>query len=136
MKGGEHLKPEKIGSIEEEVIKILDLSVEPNAPIFLGERNIQHMKDEHPEDFKKYGSKVTEILKYPDYVAKHPKKDSIEYIKEYYDEVKKDRVLVAVRATTRGIHFARTLFVMSDEKVAKYKNKGAFRVLRRQIKKP
>jgi hypothetical protein len=120
------MKPEKVGEIDEVVIKILNLSVEPNAPILIGEQNIQHMIDEHPEDFEKYGGKIAEILRNPDYVAKHPRKPSIEYIKVFYDEEKDERVLIAVRATTRGIHFARTLFVMSDEKVEKYKEKGAF----------
>lgn len=120
------MKPEKVGEIDEVVIKILNLSVEPNTPIFIGEQNIQHMKDKHPEDFKKYGGKIAEILTNPDYIAKHPNKPSIEYIKVYYDKEKDERVLIAVRATTRGIHFARTLFVMSEEKVEKYKEKGAF----------
>lgn len=120
------MKPEKVGEIDEIVINILNLSIEPNAPIFIGERNLQHMKDEHPEDFEKYGGNIAEIISNPDYVAKHPRKPSIEYIKVYYNEEKDERVLVAVRATTRGIHFARTLFVMSSEKVEKYKEKGAF----------
>lgn len=120
------MKPEKVGEINEVVIQTLNLSLKPNTPILIGEQNLQHIKDEHPEDFAKYGGKIAEILKNPDYVAKHPRKDSIEYIKVYYDEEKDERVLVAVRATTKGIHFARTLFVMSDEKVKKYEEKGAF----------
>jgi hypothetical protein len=120
------MKPEKVGKLDEVVIKILNLSVKPNTPILIGEQNIQHMMDKHPEDFAKYGGKIADILENPDFIAKHPKKDSIEYIKVYYDEEKDERVLVAVRATTKGIHFARTLFVMSDEKVEKYKEKGAF----------
>ncbi|MEH7440481.1 PBECR2 nuclease fold domain-containing protein [Neobacillus drentensis] len=126
------MKPEKVGQISEIVISILNLSVDPDAPIFLGETNLEHMKKEHPDDFEKYRGKIAEILEEPDYVAKHPKKDSIEYIKKYYDEQKKDYVLVAVRATTNGIHFAKTLFVMADRKVEKYKAKGAFK----EIKKP
>lgn len=128
------MKPEKVGEIDEVVIKILNLSIGPNAPIFVGEQNIQHMIDKHPEDFSKYGGKIAEILENPDFVAKHPKKDSIEYIKVYFDEEKDERVLVAVRATTRGIHFARTLFVMSDEKVKKYKEKGAFHEYKKEEK--
>jgi hypothetical protein len=120
------MRPEKVGEIDEVVIRILNLSVEPQSPILIGEENIQHMMDKHPEDFEKYGGKISEILSNPDFVAKHPRKDSIEYIKVYYDEERDERVLIAVRATTRGIHFARTLFVMSDEKVEKYKEKGAF----------
>jgi hypothetical protein len=126
------MKPEKVGEIDVIVINLLNLSLEPDIPIFLGPTNLEHMKSEHPDDFEKYSGKIAEILEFPDYVAKHPKKDSIEYIKKYYDEEKGDYVLVAIRATTNGIHYARTLFVMSDIKVEKYKQKGAFK----QIKKP
>ncbi|WP_276666177.1 PBECR2 nuclease fold domain-containing protein [Caldibacillus debilis] len=79
------------------------------------------MKSEHPEDFAKYGNKLSEILKNPDYIAKHPKKDSIEYIKIFFDEDKEDYVLVAVRASFSGKFYARSLFVMNDEKVRKYR---------------
>lgn len=120
------MRPEKVGEVDEIVINILNLSLNPDTPIFIGETNIEHMKEEHPEDFEKYGDKIVEILQAPDYVAKHPRKDSIEYIKVFYDEGKDDRVLVAIRATTKGIIFARTLFVMADDKVAKYTEKGAF----------
>jgi phage-Barnase-EndoU-ColicinE5/D-RelE like nuclease3 len=119
------LRPKKVGEIDTVVIKTLNLSLDPNTPIFIGEENLAHIERRHPDDYKKYKDKISDILKDPDYIAKHPKKDSIEYIKVYYDEEKDDHVLVAVRATARGIHFAKTLFVMSDEKVAKYKEKDA-----------
>lgn len=121
----------KIGEINELVINILDLSLETATPIFIGETNLSHMQSEHPEDFEKYGDKIEEILVSPDYVAKHPRKDSIEYIKVYFDEQKEKRVLVAVRATGSGKFYARTLFVMSDTKVEKYKEKDAFREYKR-----
>lgn len=126
------MRPDKVGEINEIVIQILNLSLDPDTPIFLGETNLEHMKNEHPEDFEKYSGKIAEILAFPDYVAKHPKKDSIEYIKKYYDEEIDDHVLVAVRATANGVHFAKTLFVMADRKVKKYKEKGALK----EIKKP
>lgn len=126
------MKPEQIGKISDIVISILSLSLNTNTPIFLGETNLNHMKSDHPEDFEKYGEKLAEILEFPDYVAKHPKKDSIEYIKKYYDAEKEDYVLVAVRASTSGIIYARTLFVMGDDKVEKYKAKDALK----KIKKP
>ncbi|MDA2119323.1 PBECR2 nuclease fold domain-containing protein [Bacillus cereus] len=121
----------KIGEINELVINILDLSLETATPIFIGETNLSHMQSEHPEDFEKYGDKIEEILASPDYVAKHPRKDSIEYIKVYFDEQKEKRVLVAVRATGSGKFYARTLFVMSDTKVEKYKEKDAFHEYKR-----
>lgn len=126
------MKPEKVGEINDIVINVLDLSLDPNTPIFLGETNLEHMKKRHPEDFEKYSGKIAEILENPDYVAQHPKKDSIEYIKVFYDTDKDDHVLVAVRASSAGMIFARTLFVMADRKVEQYKAKGALK----QIKKP
>lgn len=126
------MKPEKVGKIDEIVISILSLSLDADTPIFIGKTNLDHMKIEHPKDFEKYGGKLAEILEFPDYVAKHPKKDSIEYIKVFYDEEKDDHVLVAVRASNTGMYYARTLFVMGDEKMKKYKVKNALE----QIKKP
>jgi hypothetical protein len=126
------MKPEKVGQINDVVISILNLSLDPNTPIFVGETNLKHMEDEHPEDYRKYGSKIKEILENPDYVAKHPNKDSIEYIKVFYDSDKDDHVLVAIRATSNGIFYARTLFVMADRKVEQYNAKEALK----EVKKP
>ncbi|WP_406724848.1 hypothetical protein [Virgibacillus natechei] len=58
-------------------------------------------------------------------MTKHPHKDSIEYIKTYYDNEKNDYVLVAVRATNSGVMFARTLFVINKNKVRRYRETGA-----------
>lgn len=124
--GENFVKTKKIGEINQSVINMLNLTLDEEKPILIGDTNIEHMKKEHPEDFEKYGDKIEEILNNPDFIAKHPRKDSIEYIKIYYDERKEKRVLVAVRATGGGNFYARTLFVMSDIKVQKYKEKNAF----------
>lgn len=118
------MKPDKVGEIDVRIIKILNLLIEPNTPIFLGGTNLEHMKKEHPKDFEKYGDRLVEILKNPDYVSKHPKKASIEYIKVFYDGSKHNYVLVAARASKQGVYYARTLFVMGKEKVEKYREKG------------
>lgn len=73
------MKPEQVGVINQQVIKKLGLSIKENTPIMLGETNIEHMKSEHPDDFEKYFNQLKNILSAPDYIAKHPKKPSIEY---------------------------------------------------------
>jgi len=113
-------KSQVVGEMEIRVIDILNLSISEGTKILLGPSNIEHMKSEHPEDFEKYGDKLEEILSSPDYVAKHPKKDSIEYIKVY-----DGHVLVAVRISKGGKLYARTLFTMDPSKVERYKQKGA-----------
>ena len=117
---------EVVGTITTKVINTFNLNLSEGQPIFLGESNKNHMKSEHPEDFEIYGNKIEEIIKNPDFIAKHPKKDSIEYIKIYKDN-NNDHVLVAVRATGSGTLFARTLFIMDKTKVDRYVNKNALK---------
>ncbi|MEH6442239.1 PBECR2 nuclease fold domain-containing protein [Bacillus sp. JHAA] len=114
---------EQIGVINDTVINQLNLVISP-TPIFIGKSNIDHMIKEHPEDFNKYGCYLKEIISSPDYVSLHPNNGSIQYIKVFFDEDNEKRVLVAVRATKKGVFFARSLFVMSDLKVKNYTNKG------------
>lgn len=108
----------QIGKVTQKIIKILGLEYEEEQPIFIGEANIKHMKEEHPEDFKKYGANIEDIIKNPTYLARNEKKKSIEFIKEY--KVDNEYVLVAVRVSNNNVHFARTMYIMADEKVEKY----------------
>ena len=108
----------QIGKVNKKVIEILGLEYEQEQPIFIGEANINHMKEEHPKDFEKYGANIEDIIKNPTYLARNEKKKSIEFIKEY--KIDNEYVLVAVRVSGNNVHFARTMYVMSDEKVRKY----------------
>lgn len=124
----QHIENKIIGTLTQTVIDEFNLNLKEGQPIFIGESNLNHMKSEHPEDFEKYGDKISEIINSPDYIAKHPNKknSAIEYIKAYKND-NDDYVLVAVRATGSGTLFARTLFVMDPEKVDKYKGKNALK---------
>ena len=123
---GGNSKNKVIGKLNKFIIDKFELDHKEEQPIYIGEANLKHMESEHPEDFKLYGDKIEEIINNPDYVSKHPSKknSSIEYIKIYKDE-NNVHVLVAVRATGNGVLFARTLFVMDNEKVERYKSKNA-----------
>ena len=109
----------QIGTVTKRVIKILELDYKEEQPIFIGDANIKHMQEEHPEDFEKYGEKIEEIIKNPTYLARNEKKKSIEFIKEYKND-NEEYVLVAVRVSNNNIHFARTMYIMAHEKVEKY----------------
>lgn len=108
----------QIGKVTKKIIKILDLDYKNEEPIFIGEANIKHMQEEHPKDFEKYGVKIEEIINNPTYLARNEKKKSIEFIKEY--KIDNEYVLVAVRVSGKNVHFARTMYIMADEKVEKY----------------
>ena len=47
------------------------------------------------------------------------KKKSIEFIKEYKTK-NEEYVLIAVRVSNNNVHFARTMYIMADEKVNRY----------------
>jgi len=107
-----------VGYLEQKIIDLLELDLEP-AAIYIGKTNIEHMEQDHPEDYKKYYQQLSEIIGSPDYVGKHPSKNSIEYIK-CLDE----HVLVAVRISQSGRLFARSLYAINAEKLARYLESG------------
>ena len=112
----------RIGTLKKEILYLFNIHIEEDFPILIGKLNIEHIKNEHLIDYQKYGKYLPEILAKPTYVAKHPNKSSIEYIKEYV--LYKELVLVAVRITKNKIAFVKTMFIMSEEKKNKYKKGG------------
>jgi hypothetical protein len=118
----------KIGEIKQREIDLLGLSLPVGTAILCGEQNIDHMKAEHADDYAKYGHHLESIIESPKYVSLHPTDGSIQYIQEFNDASTGDRVLVAVRAAKSGKFFARTLFVMSQEKWEHYNAKGYIKV--------
>ena len=112
----------QVGKVNKKVIQLLDLEYKEELPIILGDANIEHMKRQHKEDYKKYGKDIPNIINNPTYVAKNPRHGSIEYIKEY--KVNNDFVLVAVRISNKGTMFAKTLFRMTERKKNIYLKNG------------
>ena len=107
----------QVGVITAQVIQILGLDIIPDTPIYLGDTNIAHMEVNHERDYSLYGDLIEEIIASPTYVGY--KRGSIEYIKEVSEYVK-----VAVRVSSDGDYFARTLYTMNSYKVEKMVVKG------------
>lgn len=89
--------------------------------------NIKHMKTSHPDDFKKYGAELNNIIASPDYVGKNAKDDSIEFTKEFC--INGEFVKVAVRVSTRNIYYARSLYVLNPNRVKNFIAKGTLKKL-------
>lgn len=115
-----------VGTLDKKVIDILSLSMEEGQPIFCGESNKEHMKSEHPDDFEKYSDRIEEIIERPDFIALHPTKKSIEYIKLYFDH-NEEIVLLAVRASAKGTLFARSLYSIDKNKFDSYAKSGTMK---------
>lgn len=111
-----------VGRIDKKIINLLNLTINEDAPIYLGDSNIQHMKKSHPADYKKYGADIMSILSAPDYVGINPGDDSLEYVKEY--KIDNEHVKVALRVSRQGIYYARSLYVLNNNRVINFINKG------------
>lgn len=115
-------KPKVVGKIDQRVVDLLGLSDAPDTPILLGKTNVEHMKNEHPEDFEKYFHELENIIKSPDYVAMHPKDGSVQYIK-----IIDVHVIVGVRVSSKGIYFARSIYGIKERRFENYSRAGTIK---------
>ena len=115
----------KVGEITPRVAELLEMDVPLNVPIMLGKSNIEHMRETHEAAYIKYGDKIQEILATPDLVGRHPTNGSIEYVKEFV--VDGEYVKVAVRISNSGSYFARTLYVLDNDRVKRFIEKGTLK---------
>lgn len=83
------------------------------------------MQTAHPTDFAKYGAELVNILAHPDYVGQNPTDHSIEYVKEYL--VDGEYVKVAVRLSQSDRYYARSLYILNNNRVKNYIAKGTLK---------
>lgn len=118
------MPPLAISVISESIIQALNLNIESNTPIFLGESNITHMKNKHPNDYQAYSKYIADILNNPDYVGINRSDQSIEYIKTIYLKDEGKFVKVAVRVANSGKYYARSLYTLNSNRVKNFIQKG------------
>lgn len=119
------MKP--IGYIKESVISTLSLNLPPNTPIYIGDANIEHIKNRHLYEYEKYFSEIPFILDSPDYVGLNPKDTSILYVKLF--QTNDEYIRIAVRVTPTGKCFVKTLHLLSTCNAERYIEKGTLKKL-------
>ena len=106
----------QVGTITQDIINILGITyIKPDTPILLGDTNIKHMQTSHPTDYQKYGSHIENILCSPDYVGIIKKDNSLEFVK------------VAVRISLNGNVFARSMYILNNNRVKNFITKGTLK---------
>lgn len=118
---------EIIGYISQAVIKTLNLKISPNTPVFIGESNIEHIKNRHPYEYDKYYRDVGIIINSLDYVGLSPKDGSILFVKLY--KINGEYIRVAVKITSGGKCYAKTLYLLSTCNAERYLEKGTLKKL-------
>ncbi len=118
---------EIIGYISQSVINTLGLNIPPDTPVFIGESNITHIKNRHRYEFDKYYGDISIIINSPDFVGVNPKDNSILFVKLY--QLNGEYIRVAVKITSGGKCFAKTLHSLSTCNAERYLEKGTLKRL-------
>ena len=119
------MKP--IAFISEAVITALKLDMAPGTPVFIGETNLAHIRNRHPYEYEKYLPDTGLIINSPDYVGLSPKDSSMLFVKLY--EIADEYVRVAVRISSSGRCYAKTLHILSTCNAERYIEKGTLKKL-------
>ena len=117
----------QIGCFRQNVINLLNLNIKAETPIFIGESNMEHIKNRHPYEYEQYLPRIEEIIEEPDYVGQNPSDNSISFVKIY--QLGSEYVRVAVRITSRGIPFVKSLHLLSSYNAERYIEKGTLKKL-------
>lgn len=121
------MEKQKIGSFSQEVIELLELNIIAGTPIYIGPSNIEHIKSRHPYEYEKYFPYISDIISAPSYVGRNPADQSITFVKFF--QTGEEYVRVAVRVTTNGTAFAKTLHLLSTVNAERYIEKGTLKTL-------
>ena len=114
-----------VGHFSKDIISLLDLSVEENTPIFIGDVNETHMRNRHEYEYDKYRADISTIIEHPDYVGVSPHDNSVMYVKEYMEAG--EFVRVGVKISGSGRYFVRTLHLLSTYNAERYIEKGTLK---------
>lgn len=119
---------ELIGYFSQAVLDVLHLgNIAVGTPIYIGEPNIEHIKNRHPYEYDKYFSDIRNIIAEPDYVGVNPKDGSVCFVREYM--IASEFVRVAVRVTANGTYFAKSLHSLSTYNAERYIERGTLKKL-------
>ncbi len=111
-----------VGTISPFVETTLGIPNVTDRNIYLGDSNIAHMIKSHPADYAKYKNEINNILAAPDYVGQNPNDDSLEYVKEFIQD--NEYVKVAIRVSAGNKFFARSLYILNNNRVHNFIAKG------------
>lgn len=113
----------EIGRLKKDIIDMFELGLDEKMICFSDdkikytEKHKSEFDDE--EQYKKSIEATPHIIDSPDYVAIHPNKNSIEYIKKI-DQI----MLVAVRIKQHGALWVKSVYPISQAKLDIYINAG------------
>lgn len=113
----------KIGILTKEIANLINLNIK-ECDIILWEDRFKYIEKhkvnfKSEEDFVKHVKAIPNIIQNPDYVGRHPKDNSIQYIKQL-DEL----MIVAIRIKNKGSLCFRTAYPLTHKQLDDYISSG------------
>ena len=82
-----------IGKIDRTKFKLILKNI-TTRDVVLTERQIEHIKERHPNDFELYFKYIKEIIKDPDYIIRDAKPNTGFLLKEFIEENKHFQLII------------------------------------------
>ena len=124
-------QPRQVGVVSAAVIKTLGKEAshyQAGDIIYIGERNLGHMKSQHISIFLKYHDKLALIISEPDYVGINEDDGSLEYVKIFDEHVK-----LAIRIAGDNKLYIRTMFTVLESRTDYFIKSGRLKPLTKEV---
>lgn len=117
----------KVGEFTKKIINQLQLNIPAGTPILIGDSNVDHIKSRHPYEYGQYYNRLSDIISNPDYIGLSPKDNSVQFVKEFC--INSEYIRVAVKVTSKGKSFVKTMHLLSTYNAERYIQKGTLKKL-------
>ena len=111
-----------VGFLTEQTVAVLKLSLTP-GPIHMGKSNFEHILSRHPEMYLSHLDDIPLVISRPDCIGVNPNQGGVEFIKRL-----DGNLMVAVRASSSGVLYARSIYRVEERKLRQYLKDGRFLV--------
>lgn len=116
-----------VGYLKQEIIDNLKLNTTRETPIYLGDININHIKNRHPYEYECYFDHIEEIISQPDYYGINPKDKNIMLIKIF--EMSGNHIRLGIKLTNEGKLYVTTLHMLNSFNFERFLAKGTIKRL-------
>ena len=108
-----------IGKIDRAKFKLISKNI-TTREVVLTERQIEHIKERHPNDFELYFKYIKEIIKDPDYIIRDAKPNTGFLLKEFIEENKHFQLIIRLHTTEDNNDYKNSIITFLKVNKKKY----------------
>lgn len=111
-----------IGKIDKEIYKCVTEDIQTDT-VIITDKQIEHIKEHHPNDYEKYFGYVLQTVRYPDYIIEANKPDTAVVLKHIDDNGKNYKLILRLKTSADPKEYKNsviTFFKIDDRKWNQY----------------